>query len=77
LDQSPLSPPSVFTFLSYPVAPLSPLKPPRAGYGKDEIRITVKELEPLKESFRDLNQRLQKIGYKLIRSNLYGWYWRK
>jgi len=55
---------------------VAPLSPPRAGYGKDEIRITVKESEILEESFRDLNQRLQRMGYKLIK-NRYGWYWLK
>jgi len=38
--------------------------------------MVIKELETLKESFRDLNQRLQKIGYKLIKGR-YGWYWLK
>jgi len=57
-----------FESLPYPVAPISP---PRAGYGKDEIRITVKELDPLKEDFRELNNRFQRMGYKLIK-NRYG-----
>jgi len=55
--------------LPYPVAPISP---PRAGYGKD-AEMVIKELEILKESFRDLNQRM---GYKPIK-NRYGWYWLK
>jgi len=58
--------------LPYPVAPISP---PSAGYGKD-AEMVIKELEILKESFRDLNQRLQRMGYKPIK-NRYGWYWLK
>jgi len=66
-----ISPQLIIESLPYSVAPTSP---PSAEYGRDEIRITVKELEPLKGSFKDLNQRIQKIGYKLIK-NRYGWYW--
>jgi len=61
------SPQLIIESLPYPVAPLSP---PSAGYGRDE------ELESLKESFRDFNQRIQKIGYKPIKTR-YGWYWLK
>jgi len=38
--------------------------------------MVIKELEPLKENFRNLNQRLQRVGYKLIKTR-YGWYWLK
>jgi|GEM_PF-6605249 len=61
-----------FESLPYPVAPISP---PSAGYDGDEIKI--KELGIIKENFKDLNQRPQKISYKLIKSNLHGWYWRR
>jgi len=34
--------------------------------------MVIKELEILKESFRDLNQRLQRTGYKLIKADMAG-----
>jgi len=34
--------------------------------------MVIKELEPLKESLRDLNQRLQRMGYKLIKADTAG-----
>jgi len=68
-----ISPQLIIESLSYSVAPVSP---PSAEYDRDEIRITVKELEPLKGSFRDLNQRLQRMWYKLIKGR-YCWYWLK
>jgi len=73
MEKHPTPPQLIFISLSYSVAPISP---PSAEYDRDEIRITIKELEILKESFRDLNQRLQRIGYKLIK-NRYGWHWLK